>query len=340
MIRVVTKTRCEKWEKLLDYFSTSSIYYTPQWKTFLENTFDYEPKYLFAEDESGNLTGLLPLFYVKSKLTANRLCSVPFAHICGYLGYENSRDVLFSEAMNMYLKLNASYFEIRDFVEGLQHKNSFSTYVLDLSSDIEDTWNKLDKESVRRAITKSKKMGIEVSSSKDLDDLKDFYELNCINKRDSGVPCHPWKFFKNMFEFLNDNVSLYTVKYNDMIIAGGVFLYSSNTVIYGYGASHPAYLNFYPNNAFIWKSIEDACVNGYKYFDFGRVSYDNKGLMKFKKRWGTVETKLYYSYYPQTPETLTGNRETLKYKLATSTIQKMPPLIYKKFSDNVFELFG
>lgn len=340
MTSIVKSARCDEWIKTLDRFNTTSIYHTPQWKKFLEKTFDYEPKYLFAEDESGNLTGILPLFYVKSKLTGNRLCSVPFSHFCGYLGSEGSRDILLNEAINMCLKLNSSYFEIRDFVEGLQHQNSFSTYILELSPDIGEIWNNLDKESVRRAITKSKKMKIKINSGKDFEDLKEFYELNCINKKDSGVPCHPWKFFKNMFEFLNNNVALYTVKYNDMIIAGGVFLYFSDKVIYGYGASHPDYLNFYPNNAFIWKSIEDACANGYKYFDFGRVSYDNKGLINFKKRWGTVETKLYYSYYPQVPETLAGNRETVKYKLAKGTIQKMPPIVYKKFSDRVFELFG
>lgn len=340
MTDIVPNIRYEEWKTFLDSFNIASIYHTPQWKNFLENTFDYEPKYLFAKDECGNLTGLLPLFYIKSKLTANRLCSVPFSHFCGYLGSEDSRDSLIGEAINEYSKLNASYFEIRDLVEGLPHQNSFSTYILELSSNVDEIWNKLDKESVRRAITKSIKMGVQVNATKDVEDLKDFYELNCINKKDSGVPCHPWKFFKNIFEYLNGNISLYTVKYNDMIIAGGIFLYFSDNVIYGYSASHPDYLNFYPNNAFIWKSIEDACANGYKHFDFGRVSYDNKGLINFKKRWGTTETKLYYSYYPNTPETWAGNRETLKYKLATNTIQIMPSIFYKKFSENVFEYFG
>jgi hypothetical protein len=78
MTEIIKNTKCEGWRKLLDNFGTANIYYTPQWKKFLENTFDYEPKYLFAEDESGNLTGLLPLFHVKSKLTANRLCFCTF----------------------------------------------------------------------------------------------------------------------------------------------------------------------------------------------------------------------------------------------------------------------
>ncbi len=340
MTEVITNIQNEEWEIFLSSINNASIYHTPQWKNFLEYTFGYKPKYLFSKDECGKLCGLLPLFYVKSKLTANRLCSVPFSHICGYLGTENSRALLTKTAMDECLKLDASYFEIRDLVEGLQCQNSFSTYILELSPDLSTIWNKLDKGSVRRAIKKSEKMEVKVSVTKDENDLKDFYELNCVNKKESGVPCHPWKFFKNMFKFLDNNVSLYTVKYNDIIIAGGIFLYYSDTVIYGYGASHPDYLNYYPNNAFMWKSIEDACGNGYRYFDFGRVSYENKGLMNFKRRWGTTEKKLYYSYYPKNPGSLTENRETLKYKLASNVIEKMPPLIYKKFSNVVFKHFG
>ncbi|MCK4454653.1 GNAT family N-acetyltransferase, partial [Candidatus Parcubacteria bacterium] len=69
-------------------------------------------------------------------------------------------------------------------------------------------------------------------------------------------------------------------------------------------------------------------------------SYDNVGLINFKKRWGTVEKKLYYSCYPKNPESLTENRDNLKYKLGTKVIRKMPMPVYKKFSDAVFGSFG
>ncbi len=138
---VVTSIKEDEWKTFLDNFNTASIYHTPQWKKFLESTFDYEPKYLFAKDECGNLTGLLPLFYVKSKLTSNILCSVPFSHLCGYIGSEDSRDFLIGELVNEYSKLHASYFEIRDLVDSLPHKNLYSTYILELSSNVNETWN-------------------------------------------------------------------------------------------------------------------------------------------------------------------------------------------------------
>jgi lipid II:glycine glycyltransferase (peptidoglycan interpeptide bridge formation enzyme) len=116
--------------------------------------------------------------------------------------------------------------------------------------------------------------------------------------------------------------------------------YFKDTVSYGYGAANPGYLKSHPYNAFIWKSIEDACLNGYKYYDFGRTSYDNVGLINFKKRWGTIEKKLYYSYYPKNPESLTGNRDNFKYRLGTKVIRRMPMPVYKKFSDVVFGHFG
>ena len=196
------------------------------------------------------------------------------------------------------------------------------------------------KKSARWATTKSKSIGVQVSSTNNVEDLKEFYEINALTKRDLGVPCHPWKFFKNMFELLDKYVTLYVAKYDNEIIAGGIIESFKDSVLYGYGAAHPDYLKFHPYNAFIWKSIEDACVNGYAYFDFGRTSYDNKGLIDFKKRWGTTEKKLYYSYYPTNPEKLTENRESLKYKYGTKVIHKMPILAYKKFSDSIFQHFG
>lgn len=173
-----------------------------------------------------------------------------------------------------------------------------------------------------------------------MEDLKKFYEINTITKKNLGVPCHPWKFFKNILAILGDQAPLYISKYNGEIIGGSIMLCFKDTLIYGYGASDPHNLNLYPYNAFLWKSIEDACVNGYKKYDFGRVSYSNAGLIDFKKRWGTAEIKLYYSNYPTRSNSLSENRESAKYKLASGIIKEMPLLMYKQFSNATFHHFG
>jgi len=342
MIRVTIKVKENEWKGFLERSEGATLYHTPEWKEVLEKSFGYKPYYLFAKNESDEVVAMLPLFYIKSRLTGNRLCSLPFSHVCGPIGDKDALNALIDEGTNLYKDLNVNHLEIRDLVgfEGFQHQNAFSTYILDVSKDTGEVWKKLDKGSVRWAIKKSQKNGVSVSTTKDMEDLKGFYELNCVTKKGIGVPCHPWRFFKNLFSFLGDYTSLYVARYNGKIIAGGIMQYFKDGSLYGYGAANPEYLKLYPYNAFIWKGIEDACLNGYRYYDFGRASYDNVGLINFKKRWGTIEKKLYYSYYPENPESLTGNRGDLKYKLGTRMIRGIPMPIYKKFSDVVFGSFG
>lgn len=342
MTEVTTSVNESEWRSFLDTCDAASIYYTPEWKHFIEKTFNYKSNYLFAKDENGNVNGLLPLFFVKSKLTGNRLSSVPFSHTCGYIGSNDYKESLIYEGINAYTKLDLNYLEIRDEVKikGFQLQNSFSTYILKLLTDIDKIWYKLEKKSARWAVKRSKTIGVQVESTNKLEDLRDFYELNCITKRAIGVPCHPWKFFKNMFKSLNKNILLYIARYNGEAIGGGVFWYFKDQAIYAYGAAHPDHLKLYPYNAFIWKSIEDACLNGYTCLDFGRTSYDNEGLINFKKRWGTNEVKLYYSYYPEKMRSPTVDRKDFKYQYGRKLIQKMPLPIYNKLSNSLFQHFG
>jgi hypothetical protein len=50
--------------------------------------------------------------------------------------------------------------------------------------------------------------------------------------------------------------------------------------------------------------------------------------------------KLYNSYHSKNPDFLTGNRENFKYKYGVKMIQKMPMVVYKKFSGSIFQYFG
>jgi hypothetical protein len=339
-MKIVDHIKRESWEDFLERRPDAKLVHTPQWTDFLEKSFDFHSKHLFTLNENDEVTGMLPIFKVGLMLRGSRLCSSPFYGECGFIGDAKSFGPIIERAMDCLD--GSTYLEIRSAIDdsNFEVKNLFSTYILDLSTETDKVWEKLNKGSVRRAIKKSNDKGVSVVETKNTEDLRSFYELNCINKKEKGVPCHPWRFFKNMFDLLGDYSKLYLSMYENRPVAGGIINFYKENTNYGYGASDPDYLSLYPNNAFLWKSIEDACLAGSKYYDFGRVSYDNVGLIDFKKRWGTRERKLYYSFYPHSGRSFTEDRSDLKFKLATNILKRAPKIVYENFSDNFFGYFG
>ncbi|MDD3874246.1 MAG: hypothetical protein PHE01_08655, partial [Methanosarcina sp.] len=161
MIEIVKNVKEEEWNSFLNNCGEATIYHTPEWKQFLEKTFNYSSYYLFGKDECGSITGFLPLFYIKSKITGNRFTSMTFSHSCGPIGDDTSCNQLIKEAVEIFRKSDAKFIEIKDNVNdrSFQKQNLFSTYILDVSKDIDELWSNLSS-NARRATRNSKKNGL------------------------------------------------------------------------------------------------------------------------------------------------------------------------------------
>lgn len=338
----VTKTVDESsWRDFLSGTPGASIYHTPEWMKFLKETFRYVPYYLFALDESGMITGLFPLFLVSGKLTGKRLVSLPFSHQCGPIGNDDSIPVLLKEAKSLSNSLGETKILVNARIDspGFSYNTLYSTFILDLVQDPNAIWKMLDRGSVRWAIKRAKKEGVSVRESRDPIDVREFYRLNCLTKRELGVPCHPKRFLDNLFNYLGNNIKLYIAEHEGSIIGGGIFLYYKAQVIYGYGAADPDSLHLHPYHAFLWEGIREACSQRYGSFDFGRTFHKDTGLIEFKRRWGTREIPLEYSSYPM--EANTRNlRNGVLYNFGKGIFRHLPMGIYTKLSDRLFGEFG
>lgn len=329
-----------KWERFLTSRSDSTIYHTPGWSRFLIQTFNYEPFHIFAEDNIGDIKGFLPLFKIPNTKLGKELCSVPFAHRAGYVGEPSFIDEVLDSAIEVARRTTGGSICIKDHIDHkyLNIRCDFCTHILELSSSSEETWGKLDRGSTRWAVNKARKLGVTVRESREPDDIDAFYHLNCLTKKALGVPCHPYKFFKNLMDQLPKNTKLYLSEFKGETIGAGLMEYHGDKVIYGYGAANPRNLQMHPYDSFLWKSIEDACHSGYHTFDFGRTSKENTGLINFKNKWGTKELDLCYSSDKHTKSSI--NRLGAVYKLGNYGLKHMPMSIYKGFSKTVFNLMG
>ncbi|MEI6040057.1 MAG: GNAT family N-acetyltransferase [Candidatus Berkelbacteria bacterium] len=342
-VEVNPKISSEKWIKFVENHPDGTIYHLPSWQKVLIQALGYEPYYLFCFGPDREIKGLLPLVTIKSLVTGNRLLALPFSYICSPLAINTQvEQALISKAKELQKQTKSSYLEIR-IIEpkkyDMTESHYFSTCQIDLSLTVEEIWKKLDKGSVRWAINKAKKDGVEVVKVNSFEDFRSYHDLNQVTKRNLGVPAHPMKFFENIYQEMPQNVDIYFAKYKGKIIAGIFNLVFKDTIINAYGASNKKFLKYHPNNLLAWQAIEDGCKNGYKYFDFGRVGQDNNELLNFKKRWGGQEKQLYYYFYPEKPQSISINRGSLKYKIANKLWQKLPIFISRPLSNILFKHF-
>jgi hypothetical protein len=281
--------------------------------------------YVFALDEGGHIRGLLPMAYIRSRLTGNRLVSLPFAHICGPIAdTEDTLCAMIDRAVSLCKELNCRHIEIRtmqtlsldaDVGEG------FSTYVLELS-DPDRIWKTLNMR--RRSIRKARESGVNVKADDSVEGLRIFDILNQRNKRDLGVPAQPPSFLASIHRHMKPWYRLYLADVEGKPVAGIVTLSFKDTVNYAYGASDPRYLALRPNDLTMWHAIEDSCHKGFRHFDFGKTSQNNLGLVNFKKHWGTRELNLRYYTYPKASTSLSSGRTGKGYQLVTSIWRRLP----------------
>ena len=314
-----------EWQAYAEKHPGSSIFHLPQWKAVLEDSFPHHPMYIFARDDAGHLCGLLPLVHIRSRLTGNRLVSLPFAHICGPIAdTEATLHAMTDVAVRLCKDLGCRYLEIRTARTLSMDANvsdGFSTYVLELS-DPGEIWKKLNMR--RRSIRKAKESGVNVRVDDSVEGLLVYDVLNQRNKRDLGVPAQPLGFLTSIHRHMKPWYRLYLADVHGKSVAGIITLSFKDTVNYAHGASDPRYLSLRPNDLTMWQAIEESCHQGFRYFDFGKTAQNNTGLVNFKRHWGTRETKLLYYTYPKTTGSLSSGRSGKAYGLVTGLWRRMP----------------
>src|SRR5947209_1677397 len=72
------------WREYVARSPRSSIYHSLQWRDIISHSFGHTPRYLMADD-AGVVSGVLPLFEMRSLLFGHFLVSLPFVNYGGIL---------------------------------------------------------------------------------------------------------------------------------------------------------------------------------------------------------------------------------------------------------------
>ena len=326
------------WDEYVLKHPDSTFYHQIGWKNVVEKSYGHKPYYLLAKKD-GEIKGLLPIFFMKSKIFGSKLLSLPFAPYGGAIGEKYAVEMLIMRAIEITKEVGADYLEIRSaskFSNGLTN-SLYATSILKLDTNPEIVLMERLTRNKRKNIYKSQKRNLSVNFSNEIDE---FYDIFAKNMRDLGSPIHSKTFFINILKEYPSSAKTQIVNFDGKPIYAAFYLFCKDTIINSWSSSLKEYREYYPTDFGIWNAIEYGCHNGYDYYDFGRSKLDSTN-MEFKKRWGAEIKKLEYQYYLnkscEIPNNTSENQNRQNFakvwkKLPVSITRAFGPMLRKKIA--------
>lgn len=301
--------QCDRlqWDSYIDGHEHSSPYHTWSFCKAVADTYRPESFLLTARrDGQERITGVLPLFYVKSLLMTNSLVSLPYCDYGGVLADDSeSSAALLARARHLATSMNVPLLELRQTYPLFEERVGSSVLgphvhcakekvrmSLRLGGDPDEFFKQIPAK-LRAQIRRPTKEGC-VAESGGLELLDDFYEVFLYNMRTLGSPVHSKRLIRNVVEQFGDNSRLFVVYAPDKKpVACAAILIQGARVVNPWASSDRRYQRMAPNMLLYWSMISYAMSDGHKFFDFGR-STEGEGTYRFKQQWGATPEQLWW----------------------------------------------
>lgn len=300
-IQIINPLAYRSWDELVLSSPNGSFFHTACWARVLAETYKYTPLF-FAVVRSGALAALVPCMEVRSAITGARGVSMPFTDYCQPIcGGGINLWELFEEIIHYGEKSGWKYIELRpaaSLPDTFKPSSSFFGHLLDLSQEEEDIYAAF-RDSTKRNIKRAQKSNIKIAVSNAASSVDEFYRLNCMTRKEHGLPPQPFRFFKKIHEHViaKGHGIAVLASHDGRPVAGAIYFHAGKNAIYKYGASDQRYQHFRANNLVMWQAISWYRRRGYETLHLGRTEPENSGLLQFKRGWNTREHSIpYYKY--------------------------------------------
>lgn len=293
-----------RWDDFVASHPQGTPFHLTSWIMTIAGTYGFQPQLSVLLDERGSLRAIAPFIPQGGLLGRRRLVCLPFTDFCCPLGAEESDRLEIIEAVRRDAAEHARPIEIRGPLlpaMGFAEVNYYRYHVLHLDRDPDEVLKNVDKRTIAYNIRRAQKAGVEIIVDNTMRGCEEYCRLNVLTRKKHGIPSQPKEFFRALSRNLVGRgwASILLAVHESRVVAGGILFKLGDKVFYKYSASDPSVLaKFSPNHLLAWTAIRNACLDGFREFNFGRTAPDNEGLMRYKKMWGGDVRELPYSYYP------------------------------------------
>ena len=348
----VDPSRDERWETFVESHPFGWICHTAAWKEILETSFKHvRARYLaLTREKTGEIKAALAICHVRSWMTGNRLVSLPFATLCDPLvSSADEFKILLDAAIALREQLGSKYLEIRALhsrellTDGRMslHRN-YKHHYLTLDREPRQLMKRFHRTCVRQRIRRAQNSQLKVEEGKNETDLREFYCLYLKTRQRLLLPPQPYRFIRTLWQKLHhrDSVTLLLARHNGQSIGGMMLLMFKDRVSAEYAVVDEDFLHLSPNHLLFWTAIKKAQTEGFGVFDFGRTATDNRGLMDFKRRWGTQVVDLIQAFSPVNAAQQLPGYAGLSQKVLATLCTRTPVSAYRALGNFCYRHLG
>ncbi len=340
-----------RWEGLVNRLPMSVIYQHPAWLGVLEEAYGYMPMHLACEDASGQLRGVLPFFFRRG-LRTGRICASVFdSPIAGPLAYDDqARAALIHAAIertraeHAQLQLKVKSTSLDGLVESVIGVPKFETYELALPEQPDLLHLNA---SIKRAVNKAARLGVRIRQAETISDLRAWYGLYLQTMRRLVAIPKPYRFFELAWQRMHPQGLLRLLLAEHVeagqcrLVSGLLFLLWGQTISYIFAGWRWEDQALRPNDFLHWRAIQDACAEGFRWYDFGNVTVGNQGLARFKSKWGAEKKIIYcYSYPAISQGTASSSGQVSSPRQSKSAVHQLIRSVWQYLPIKAIELAG
>ena len=192
----------EAWDRYASAHPRGTLYHLVRWRNLVTRIFGQSHCYLYAQTDEDEISGILPIVRLKSRLFGDFMVSIPYVNQGGAIGDSRAvEQALMVRACEIASSLGLGHIEFRD----TEPRNICWTCRTDkvamirhLPNNAEELWDDLGSK-VRAQVKRPRKEGaIIVEGGREL--ISEFYRVFACNMRDLGTPVYPQTFFEAIAE--------------------------------------------------------------------------------------------------------------------------------------------
>jgi FemAB-related protein (PEP-CTERM system-associated) len=308
----------------------ASIYHRIEWRALIRRTFGHSGYYFLARNSNGNITGILPLIRLKSRLFGDFLVSMPYFNYGGAIADSPAVELRLMQAANEHAqRLGVRHVEYRDDIprNGYPVRAEKVNMILPLPDTQEILWQGFTSK-LRSQVKRPRRENPRVHCG-GIEYLEDFYSVFARNMRDLGTPVYGKRFFLNILDSFPEESRIIVIRLNNRPVAAG-FLMDHGDMLEIPWASTVRDINRLSMNMLLyWEVLKLAIAEKHRYFDFGRSSMDS-GTFHFKQQWGAQPKRLHWHYWLRDAEELPMlNPANPRYALMINLWKKLPLQVSK-----------